>query len=444
MATVPETATPESEAETRSHFLRRVRIRGYKSIAFCDVPLEPMTILVGRNGAGKSNFLDALAFLRDVIHLGVREAVHSRGGWSSVVCQSVPTRSIQIDLDIAYVFCPFGTADPELRPLAPVFGNEFSASYSIEIINGAGRSPTVEGEFLRTCDQKTGSVYGVERRGRSVTPFHESGPNDTDLFATFLSSWLAPPPADQLFLRFLYFPILMEIRDGLQQSCFHSLAPETIRQLQKPDTASMHKDGRNLASVLRQLKDTEPETFQRLQEYLALVTDEVASFDVVTYGEYETIRFRLRSSDSEAPLEFDAASMSDGTLRALGALVAAFQIHEPPVSTFIGIEEPEACLHPAAMRALVGALSEATSRNQILLTTHSADMLDDENLDPSQILVVRNRSGQTQITPVDAASREIIHKELYTLADLHRMDQLDLDEEDLQRQEKLQASNGKE
>ena len=49
--------------QAKPPFLRRVRIRGYKSIAFCDVTLEPLTILVGRNGSGKSNFLDALAFL---------------------------------------------------------------------------------------------------------------------------------------------------------------------------------------------------------------------------------------------------------------------------------------------------------------------------------------------------------------------------------------------
>jgi hypothetical protein len=55
------------------------------------------------------------------------------------------------------------------------------------------------------------------------------------------------------------------------------------------------------------------------------------------------------------------------------------------------------------------------------------------------VLVVRNRNGQTQITPVDPASREIIRKELYSLADLQRMDQLELDQADLERQAKVAA-----
>ena len=66
-------------------FLRRVRIRNYKSIAFCDVTLEPLTILVGRNATGKSNFLDALGFLRDVVTKGVREAVKLHGGRDAVL-----------------------------------------------------------------------------------------------------------------------------------------------------------------------------------------------------------------------------------------------------------------------------------------------------------------------------------------------------------------------
>lgn len=67
-------------------FLRRVQIRGYKSIAFCDVTLEPLTVLVGRNASGKSNFLDALGFLRDILKYGVREAVKEHGGAEAILC----------------------------------------------------------------------------------------------------------------------------------------------------------------------------------------------------------------------------------------------------------------------------------------------------------------------------------------------------------------------
>jgi predicted ATPase len=129
--------------------------------------------------------------------------------------------------------------------------------------------------------------------------------------------------------------------------------------------------------------------------------------------------------------------MSDGTLRALASLVAAFQLSLPMEPGIVAIEEPELALHPAAMRALVDGLDEATSRNQILLTTHSAELLDGRDISVGQVLVVRYRDGQTLITPLDRASRQIVQKELYTLGDLQRMDRLDLDEADLNRQAHL-------
>jgi predicted ATPase len=67
------------EDRTEPPFLRRVRIHGYKSIAFCDVRLQPLNLLIERNGAGKSNFLAALAFLPDALLTGVPEAVKCRG-----------------------------------------------------------------------------------------------------------------------------------------------------------------------------------------------------------------------------------------------------------------------------------------------------------------------------------------------------------------------------
>src|SRR5438445_2779228 len=104
MATAPEEeAATDTLARAQSPFLRRVRIRGYKSIAFCDVTLQPLTILVGRNAAGKSNFLDALAFLRDTMSFGVAEAVKRRGGWASVVSRTTNPPAIEIEIEAGYV-----------------------------------------------------------------------------------------------------------------------------------------------------------------------------------------------------------------------------------------------------------------------------------------------------------------------------------------------------
>src|SRR4051812_43782798 len=101
MATVTEQLdNGRSDTHAALPFLRRVRIRGYKSIAFCDVTLEPLTVLVGRNASGKSNFLDALAFLRDALAINIGEATKLHGGWQSLHSRSSPEKTIEIEAEV--------------------------------------------------------------------------------------------------------------------------------------------------------------------------------------------------------------------------------------------------------------------------------------------------------------------------------------------------------
>jgi predicted ATPase len=411
--------TPEPEEGTAPPFLRRVRIQGYKSIALCDIRLHPLTLLVGRNGAGKSNFLDALAFLRDVMESSLSEALRRRGGWSAVACRTGNGQRIDFDLEMAF------TSD---RP--------YVASYKLELAVEAN-APTIARESLEIEDRETRRRANFEVH-RGIIQRETSTPDSAEPIPLPHSwHWVATLRPDRPLLSVIGSPPFGALGEKLGSMGFYNFSPEEIRRLQPPSPGLLlEKSGRNLASVIEGLNEIDPDSVQRMREYLSAIADDVESFDVVRAGGYETIRFRLKSGG-----EFDAAGMSDGTLRALAALAAAFQVHLPSGPSVVGIEEAETSLHPAATRALVDALREATGRTQVLLTTHSGDLLADRDLDPSCLLVVRNRNGQTQIAPVDAASREIIRKELYTLADLQRMDQLELDEADLQRQAAAPGAN---
>src|SRR4051794_27433758 len=167
----------EADDRTLPPFLRRVRIRGYKSIAFCDVRLQPLTILVGRNAAGKSNFLDALAFLRDTMTAGVGEAVKRRGSWSSVACRTSGTPEIEIEVEIAFTSGPPRqrirdengpslTRRPEAGPLPGVTGVHFSATYRLAFVNARGPQslPTISRESLDISDETSQRIGGFEVR----------------------------------------------------------------------------------------------------------------------------------------------------------------------------------------------------------------------------------------------------------------------------------------
>jgi predicted ATPase len=100
--------------------------------------------------------------------------------------------------------------------------------------------------------------------------------------------------------------------------------------------------------------------------------------------------------------------MSDGTVRALGILVALFQSGNGagPRVRLVGIEEPEIALHPAAAGLLLNGLREASQNKQVIVTSHSPDLLDDEGLDPKSILAVYAEGGSTHVAPLDQMGRK--------------------------------------
>lgn len=177
----------------------------------------------------------------------------------------------------------------------------------------------------------------------------------------------------------------------------YNLSPDEIRELQPPDPGELLKrDGSNLASVLANLDVSAPELKERIEEYLAKITPGVAGVEVRSIGPKKTLEFRQDVRGAQAPWRFLASNMSDGTLRALGVLVALFQTNGRTLPRLIGIEEPEIALHPAAAGVLTDALWEASQHTQVLVTSHSPDLLDNDSIPDGAILAVVSEHGESQ------------------------------------------------
>ena len=90
----------------------------------------------------------------------------------------------------------------------------------------------------------------------------------------------------------------------------------------------------------------------------------------------------------------------------------------------IGIEEPETALHPRAAGLLLDSLREASRSTQVLVTSHSPDLLDDKDLDPDSLLAVVAEAGATRIGPINEVGRKALRDQLYTAGELLRLDQV--------------------
>jgi predicted ATPase len=213
---------------------------------------------------------------------------------------------------------------------------------------------------------------------------------------------------------------------------FYSLNPDRIRDLQPPDQGELlQRDGANLAAVLGRLTTDAPDAKALVEQYLGRVVPGVVGVDPRVVGPKETLEYRQQVRGARAPWRFYAANMSDGTLRATGVLVALFQGHRNGSAggRLIGIEEPEVALHPAAAGVLLEALRRASSRVQVLVTSHSPELLDDESIGTDELLAVTSEEGETRVGPLDERTRSILRDRLYTAGELLRMDQLIADPE---------------
>ena len=393
-----------------STFITRVVLKNYKSIAVCDVRLGSLIFLVGRNGAGKSNFLDALRFVADALNMSLDHAIRDRGGINNVCHQSRR------------------------------YPNHFSIRLEFVLPEG------LTGHYAFQIRKR--SPGGCEVQTEECSVQNELGCTSEEYFrvkngtVTDTSVEVVPTAAtDRLYLvNASGLPEFRHVYEAFSRMEFYNLNLDRIRDLQDPDPGDMLlRDGRNLTSVLNQLS---PIVKQDIEECLALVDPSVREVNVKTLGPKQTLVFRQKVTGDSYRGRFFANNMSDGTLRALGILVALLQEnHEGQKRVpLIGIEEPEIALHPAAVGVLLDGLRDAAHRRQVIVTSHSPDLLEDKHLDVDSILAVEMCDGNTIIAPVDEVGKSVVRDRLFTVGELLRVDQLqpDLHQTSLTNRPKVQ------
>lgn len=388
-------------------FLSRVVLRNYKSIGSCDVRLQALTYLVGPNGSGKSNFLDALHFVRDALAGSLDNAINERGGLSEVRRRSHGhPHHFGIRLEFRLPSGPVGYYAFNIGSL-PARGYEVQSEECV--LGGLGRGPffRIERGVLRDSSEPTFPAITADR-----------------LALVAVSGVTAFRP----------------VFDALVGMGFYNLNPKLMRELQKPQDGRLLKPaGENVASVIGHLERVAPEQIEVIHEYLRTVVPMVHGLERKAIGPMETLEFRQDVAGSKYPWRFLAQNMSDGTLRALGVLTALFQGNRDYAPTVVGIEEPETALHPAASAALREALARASEKTQIIVTSHSPDLLDDPSISEQSLLAVVSQGSNTQIAPLDEGARTAMRDHLFSAGELLRLNQLAPDPAVLAEQAAVQA-----
>ena len=351
--------------EQRRGVLRfaEIHLRNWRNFLTVDVPLQWRAFLVGPNASGKSNFLDVFRFLSDIVTVGggFQDAVLRRGGVSRLRC--LATRR---NPDIVVHVC-LGKSD-----------REFEWEYELHFSQNNLQQPIVKKER-------------VIEKGRDILarPLDEDRKDPARLTQTYLEQI----NTNQAF---------REISNFFASVRYLHIVPQLVRD---PDRSLGRKNdpygGDFLEQVARTSEKTQKSRLKKIRNALRVAVPQLAEIELFRdkrgtphlRGKYEHWR---PQGAWQAEDQF-----SDGTLRLMGLLWSALDGGGPLL-----LEEPELSLHPEVVRFIPQMFARIQRRlnRQILVSTHSSDLLRDDGIGLDEVLLLQPSENGTDVRPASELS----------------------------------------
>ena len=375
--------------------LKKIKLRNWKNFQNCEVDLTERCFVIGANASGKSNFIDALRFLRDIAKQagGLQTAVEERGGFTKIRClaarRSAKILSIKIEL---------GNPNEEQNIW----------SYYLEIAHTGG------GIFKNQVKINSEEVFSYKenkfilKRGATNKDSKEKDDEETLKY-----THLEQATANKEF---------RELQIFFQNIEYLNIIPQMVRESSSMLYSSSKEDyyGRNFLERLSKVNEkTRNSYFRKINEFLKLSVPQLSELQFVKdqmgvpHLEAKYKHWRDKGSKQQE-MQF-----SDGTLRLIGFLFALIDNNG-----VILLEEPEINLNSGIVSQLPAFISKiqrnkkAKGESQILITTHSYDMLADAGISSDEVLLLENSTEGTEIKSVsDIAEIKAIIDAGLTVAD---------------------------
>jgi predicted ATPase len=379
--------------------LSQIQVQGYRSLVDVSLPLHPLTVMIGPNGSGKTALLEVFLLLSRAARGELAKAIEALGGLNAILSKTAisPDR-LQIGLTIDME--SEDSREPlyyrfELAPLEP--------GYTIPFERLERRLDPAASEPHRYIDAQEYNVCF------DLNP--DTKPSPTGKKHQLLELELATIPPTPLIpaagpLRRLLMDIVFYSSLDVSQRAIVRL-PQLLTPATRPES-----NGDSLYSALYNLRALHHDTYVRVEDALRVGFPgfEHLEFPVIGAGQVTLAWYQ-----KELTIPLYPNQLSEGTLRFLW-LTAVLLAPDPP--PLILIDEPEVSLHPELLKLLAGLLQDASVRGQVIVATHSPDLV--RWLQPQEVLVLDKVEGRTQFTWADTLDLDEWLEE-YTLRDLWLM-----------------------
>jgi len=349
----------------------RITLKGFKSIRnLPDFCLRNLNILIGANGAGKSNFVSFFAFLREAIQGRLNHYVGKKGGADNHLFMG-PKITEQIHAHLH--FRPLGY---EFR-LEPTVENSFvfaDERTEFDRLGDGTQASRSIGQGHRESVLKNRAADGADPKSRSIMDS--------------ISSW-----------------VVYHFHDTSDAAPMRRFCSVRDFEYLRPDAA-------NLAVFLLFLDQKHPTAYDRIRDTVRLAAPFFDDFVLRPKEANGDLMLQLEWTQRDSDYPFHVNQLSDGTLRFI-ALTTALLQPEPPATMLF--DEPELGLHPYALNLFAGLLKKAATKTQIIVSTQSAPLLD--NFEAEDIIVVERHNGESTFKRLASADLAEWRKD-YSLGEL--------------------------
>ncbi|MGI9106473.1 MAG: AAA family ATPase [Pyrinomonadaceae bacterium] len=380
--------------------ITQLDIKGFRSLK--DVTWQPgdLNLLIGANGAGKSNLLRFLELLAVSARGGLGKYIQSLGGFNAIAWDG-SVRDISWALNYA----------------DSVFHHD---RYEVKL-TGGGWGYRVATELLSGNPSEEETVIFIDREGNKakISDFmfevpRELNPELIDKEGTLLSAasafhdWSDVALFKSALSSITVYHDIRVDRDAAIRS------PAVTRYEQRVDS-----DGQNLISVLHTLYTGNREFKRDIDAAMRAAFGD--DYEEIVFPPAADQRIQLRVRWRSLKREQSAADLSDGTLRFLLLMTVLAGPDPPPV---IAIDEPETGLHPAMLPIVAEHAVDAALRSQVVLSTHSPQLLDAFTETQPTTTVIRWENGETVLQNLDGEELRYWLRE-YTLGALFKSGELE-------------------
>jgi predicted ATPase len=351
--------------------LRRVTLKGFKSIKEMDLELRPLNVLIGANGAGKSNLVSFFKMLNEMMAGRLQQYVGTTGRAQSLLYYG-PKETPQMEAELEFGV-PGGTATYFMQLTHAAVD---TLVFSEERLKFNGKDSPTPGE------QSTGIRGGHPESHLAVLYNLDHPTTDFDRNGEQIRTFLAQ----------------------CRPYHFHDTSPSARvrRYCYISDNRVLMADGGNLPAFLRRLREDNNSAYQQIVSTIRLIAPFFRDFDLEAEGpEKKEINLNWLSDATGLNTAvgtggwdqlFGPHQLSDGTLRAMCLITLLLQ-PENELPDLILVDEPELGLHPYALHVIASLFKKASRHTQVLVSTQSSSFLD--HFDPEDIIVASREGNES-------------------------------------------------